>query len=368
MYARTNGYVSQRFADIGDRVKAGQILAHLDTPEVDQSAIEAQSQVLANIAGKVQSEANLEKAQAELERAIADLAQSKANLTERESDQKFSFSTYLRWKSLGVDGAVSQQDVDERDTKNKANIALKDAAIARVRAAESEVHAARARLRAERASLSASEANILAAKAHAGRSTSEKSFQNVVSPFTGVITERSVETGMLISSGSDTSKTPLYKVARIDEVKIFVDVPQYAARAISVGQSIEVNLKEFPGKMFRGNIARTSVALDPASRTLRTEIHISNSRLELSPGMYADVTLNVRRANNTLLIPANALVNRADGPQVVVVTDNKVHYRQVKLGDDLGKEIEVVSGLLPTDALVINPPDSIKEGSPVHAL
>lgn len=366
VYARTNGYVERRFVDIGDRVKMGQPLAHLDTPEIDQSSIEAEAQVLGFVAGKAQSEAQRDRAKADLDRAIAQLSQARAVLIERESDMKFAASSYVRWKKLGEQGAVSLQDVDEKETRLKTASASKTAAGDSVTAAQSEVIAARARLNAEEANIKLSSANVATSRARADRSSTEKSFQNVVSPFSGVITERNVDAGMLVTSGSDTSRTPLYRIARIDIVKVFVDVPQYASSGIRLGQQVSINLKEYPHRTFKGKIARTSVALDPTARTMKTEIHVQNSDLTLSPGMYADVTFSVARSNPVFLIPANSLITSTDGLQVLTVSsDEHAHYKTIKLGEDLGNELEVVSGLTGKERLVINPLDSIKENEAV---
>ncbi len=366
VYARASGYISSRLADIGDKVSPGQLLAHIDTPDIDQSAAEAQAQVFAKIAGKAQREANRDSAKADLDRAAAQLSQARADLVSVESDLKLARITFVRFRQLGNDGAVSAQDVDEREAKLKTSTAAKQAAEDRIRAAQSSEIAAAARLKAEIANVYASDADINAAQAHANRSVTEKGFQNVVSPFSGVITERNIDDGALVTAGSENSKAILYRVARIDTVKVYVDVPQYAASGIRVGQTVSIKLKEFPGRKFEGEIARTSVALDPIARTLRTEIHVDNRQLDLKPGMYADVEISVPRTMRVFLIPANSLIVRSSGPQVLTVSrDKRAHYHGVTLGEDLGTEVEVVSGLTGKELLVINPPDSIAEGTPV---
>ncbi len=366
LFGRTNGYVKQRFVDIGDRVKAGQLLAKLETPEVDQSEKEAQAQVLTTVAGKAQSEASRDRAQADLDSAIAQVSQAQASLVEAESDQKFSLSTFKRWKQLGDDGAVSQQDVDEKDNRYKTTSAARQAAFDRVRAAKSEVVAARAKLKAEAANVDVNTANILASRARADRTLTEKSFQNVVSPFAGVITERGIDTGMLVTSGSENSKTAMYKIARLDTVKVFIDVPQYASSGVKTGQQVKVNLKEFPGRVFSGTVARTAVALDATARTLRTEIHIDNKDLALAPGMYADVNITVPNIARAFLIPANALVSSSAGQRVSILSaDKTVHFKNVELGHDLGTDIEVMGGLSGNESVVVNPPDTLQDGARV---
>ena len=364
IYARSNGYVEQRFVDIGDRVSAGQLLAKMQTPEIEESEREAKAQVLTTVASKEQSEANRNRAQADLAQAIAQLSQARAALVERQSTETFAKSTMQRWKQLGAEGAVSMQDVDEKETNYKVSVATREAAAEFINAAQSQVVAARARLKAEEANVNASNANIAAATAHADRSSTERSFQVITSPFAGVITERNIDQGSLVTAGSENSKLPLFKVARIDTVKAYVDVPQYASRGIRVGQEVSVALKEFPERTFTGKVARTSIALDSTARTLRTEIRISNSDLALAPGMYADVSFSIVRPGKTFLIPANSLIVRSEGPQVITLKDGKtIHYSQVKLGEDLGKEVEIVSGLNKGDKVVLNPADTLAEGT-----
>lgn len=366
VYARTNGYVKARLADIGDRVSAGALLATIETPEVENSLEEADAQILVTKANEAQSRANQERARADLNRVIAELSQAKASLIEREADEKLAASTFARWKQLGDDGAVSMQEVDERETRLKTSVAARQAAKDKVEAENSNVVAARARLQAELANVDVSKAGVQAAQARARRTGTEKSFQNVTAPFAGVITERNVESGMLITSGSEDSKTPLYRIARIDTVKVFVDVPQYASPAVAAGQSVGVSFKEIPGQIFTGKVARTSVALDATARTLRTEIHVPNGKLALAPGMYADVQFEIPRTAPTFIVPANALVLRAEGPQVIVLNnENKVQFKAVTLGHDLGKQVEITAGLTSGEKIVVNPADTLKDGSAV---
>jgi RND family efflux transporter MFP subunit len=366
IYARSSGYVQQRFVDIGDHVQAGQLLAKLQTPEVEASEREAKAQVLTSVAARAQSEADRERAQADLSAAIAQVSQAKASLTEADSDQKFALSTYQRWKSLGEQGAVSWQDVDEKENRYKTATAARQAALDKVSAAESNVIAARAKVKAQSATVDLSAANILASKARATRSSTERDFQNVTSPFTGIVTERNADTGMLVTSGSENSKTSLFKIARVDTVKVFIDVPQYSAVGVRAGQAVKVSLKELPDRVFNGTVARTSVALDPAARTMRTEIHIDNKAMLLAPGMYADVNITVPVTAKTFLIPANSLVSSSEGQRVVTLAkDGTVHFKKLQLGKDLGTDIEVIGGLNGSESLVVNPQDTLTEGAKV---
>jgi len=363
LYARTNGFIKKRYVDIGDKVAAGQLLAELETPEINDSLEEAKALVLTNVAERASIEADIEQSEANYQKALADLAQAKTTVAQRLHDEKFAYGSTNRWQSLAADGAVSLQDADEKATIYHTSVEATQAARDKVQATQAEVFAARAHISAEKARLTAAGANIKAAQARSKRSSTEKAFQNVVAPFAGVITERNVDQGALVSSGSDTAKVPLFKLERIDTLKVYVDVPQYSARAVKIGQPVTVTIREFPGRRFSGKVARTSVSLDAVSRTLKTEIHIANPGMVLAPGMYAEAKFSVPRPGKIYLIPSSALVMRSEGPQVIVVEGGMVRYKKIQLGDDLGKELEVVNGLTGLEKLVINPSDTLQNGT-----
>lgn len=367
IYARTNGYVHQRYVDIGDRVKAGQLLAEIETPEVDESTYEAQALVLTSQATKAQAQAALDKMEADLHTAEADLAQAKAALIQSQSNEKFADTSTRRWAILAAQGAVSYQDADEKDTNYSTAKAGTLAAQERVKAAISQVVASRAQITAQKANIAASQANVDAAKSRARNQNTQKRFQEVRAPFDGVITERNIDQGSLISSGSDNSRTSLFKLARIDTLKVYIDAPQFVSNGISVGQHVNVTLKEFPGQTFEGTVARTSVALDSFARTLKVEVHIPNAQLKLAPGMYADVAFTSKRPANTYEIPVSALISRGEGEQVAVLRNGSVHYEKVQTGDDLGKSVEVITGLNGTESIINNPSDAMQEGAHVIA-
>jgi multidrug efflux system membrane fusion protein len=365
IYSRTNGYIHQRYVDIGDRVKAGQLLAEIETPEVDETTKETKALVLTSKAAKAQAQASLDKMQADLHTAQADLAQAKATLVQMQSTEKFARTSTQRWSMLVNQGAVSHQDADEKDTNYNTAQAATRAAEERVRSAESQVIAAKAVIDAQKANIEASQANVEAAQSRERNSNTQKQFQEVRAPFDGVIVERNIDQGSLISSGSDNSRTSLYRLARIDTLKVFIDAPQFAATGIRVGQKVDVTLKEFPGRKFQGVVARTSVALDSLARTLRVEVHIPNQDQLLAPGMYSDVAFSVERPKNAFVIPVTALVSRGDGQQVATLKDGRVHFVPVQTGDDLGKSIEVVSGITGSERVINNPSDALQEGEKV---
>jgi RND family efflux transporter MFP subunit len=305
IYARTAGYVERWTTDIGARVSAGQLLAQIQSPEIDQQS----------------------------EQAKADLGQLHANLN-------LAKRTVDRWALLARDSVVTPQEVDEKQ-------AAYDAAVA----------------------------NLASGEANYKRLEQLQSFERVTAPFAGVVTSRSVDVGNLVSAGATLGGTgsasgrPLFTVAGTDTVRVYVNVPQSAINLVKHGASADILVRELPGSAFRGIVARNARALDAASRTLLTEVQIPNPKGVLLPGMYVEVRFAVTDSSPPLIIPANTLVIRTDGPQVALVRpNNTVHYQKIELGRDYGDRVEVVDGLDGDAKLVVNPTDDIREGVEVRVL
>jgi RND family efflux transporter MFP subunit len=305
IYARTTGYVERWTTDIGARVSAGQLLAQIQSPEIDQQS----------------------------EQAKADLGQLRANLN-------LAKRTVDRWVLLARDSVVTPQEVDEKQ-------AAYDAAVA----------------------------NLASGDANYKRLEQLQSFERVTAPFAGVVTSRSVDVGNLVSAGATLGGTgsasgrPLFTVAGTDTVRVYVNVPQSAINLVKHGASADILVRELPASVFRGIVARNARALDAASRTLLTEVQIPNPKGVLLPGMYVEVRFAVTDSSPPLIIPANTLVIRTDGPQVALVRpNNTVHYQKVELGRDYGDRVEVVGGLDGDAKLVVNPTDDIREGVEVRVL
>ncbi len=325
IYARVDGYLRQRYVDIGDRVEHGKVLAEIDTPELDQQ---------------------LTQAEAALSQARATLAQTEASLQQAKANLELARISAERWAALLADGAVARQDVDER---------------------RSQYDAARANTDAAQANVVATRASVAASAANVQRLLALQSFKKVIAPYSGIITARTVDHGALITAGSGAASAPLFRMAQIDTLRIFVNVPQTFVRSIAPGQEAKIVVGEFPGRKFAGKVSRDANALDPTSRTLLTEVLVPNTDLTLKPGMYAQVRFSVVGPDPPVLIPATALVIRADGPQVALVRDDRtVHFQKVELGRDLGTTVEVVSGLSGDEHLIVNIPDGLKEGITVR--
>src|SRR2546426_1034114 len=352
IYARTSGYVRERHVDIGDRVAAGRALAQIDTPELDQELSQARAALAQTRAGLAQTQAGLTQAQANVQQSRASLEQSKAN-------EGFAAATSDRFTRSEQAELIAHQDADEKRTQHVAARATTAAAQANVEAMQANVGALEASVGAARANVAANEANVQ-------RLAALQSFQRLEAPFAGIIPFRGTDRGALITAGSSNGASPLFRIARIDTLRIFVNVPQTYVRSIVPGQKATVLVPEFPKRVFIGTIASTAGALDPASRTLLTEVRLRNDDRALMPGMYAQVKFGVAPADDVWIVPATTLVTRAAGPQVVTVRDDgTVRYLPVQLGSDLGQSVEIVSGLSGNERLITSPPDGLRDGSRV---
>lgn len=259
-----------------------------------------------------------------------DLSLAKAAREQIVANLALAKSSAERWEALRKTDAVSQQEVDE-----------KKGAYAQLQA-----------------SLTAADANVR-------RLEELQAYRKVYAPFDGVITKRNVDTGMLISAGNGGQQ--LFHLSQMDPIRVFVTVPELSVPAIRTGLKVYLELAQYPGRRFEGAVARTSESIDPATRTLLTEVDVPNGAGQLLPGGYAQVHLRVGTAGDRLLVPVNALLFRAEGLRAVVVDANhRVHLRALTIGRDYGTTLEVLQGLSKDEWIVLNPPDSIEEGEEVH--
>jgi RND family efflux transporter MFP subunit len=297
LFARTNGYVKAWHFDIGARVKKGQLLAEIETPEVDQ----------------------------QLQQARADLETAQANLRQAEI-------TAERWKGLLDSGSVSQQETD---------VAVN--------------------------ALSAMKATVNSNAANVRRLEQLQGFEKIYAPFDGIITARNLDIGVLINAGSTTTPSQeLFHIAAIDKLRVFVAVPEVYAPAARPGAQATLTLDAFPGRTFRGTLVRTANAIDLTARTLLVEVDVDNPRDELLPGAYVFVHLQLPKEVRSVTIPVNTLIFRSQGLQVAVVRDGKAKLVPVTIGRDHGTFVEIVSGLEPSDQVIVAPSDSLTSGTPVR--
>jgi RND family efflux transporter MFP subunit len=297
VFARTSGYLRKWYFDIGSHVKAGDLLAEIETPEIDR----------------------------QLDQARADLATAQANY-------RLAQTTAERYQSLLQSESVSRQDVEDKVGDLQARKAMVDSATYNVRRLEET-----------------------------------QRFQKVYAAFDGVITVRNVDTGALIDAGANSPGKELFDLAATDRLRVYINVPQTYSREATPGKDAALTLAEFPGRRFLGKIARTADAIDPASRTLLTEVDVDNATGELLPGAYVSVHFKLGAQVPAVVVPANTLIFRSGGLRVAVVRNGKAELVPVVPGRDFGTEVEVVSGITVNDAVIENPSDSLTSGTPVHA-
>jgi RND family efflux transporter MFP subunit len=352
LFARVDGYLTKRMVDIGDRVKAGQLLAVIATPEIDEQLNQSKADL-------AEARAGLQKAQADLKEAIAQQISAEADVEKTKANLNYATVTAKRWQSMCTRGAVSEQSRDEKVRALEAQTAELAASQANEKALEAKVVAAQYQVKVAKATVVAREANVKKYQAQQG-------FQNVTAPFDGVITERKVDPGALITAGSSTSNLELFQMAKIDVLRIYVSVPQRFARYLKAGMQADILVPEFPDQVFPGIITNVSGALDPNSRTLQTEIHIKNKDEVLLPGMYAQVKITGLRDYPCIQVPGTTIVTKSDGQYVVIIKDNKAHYQAIDIGRDFGNDVEIKTGLAANDVVVISPSDDLLEGEPVE--
>jgi RND family efflux transporter MFP subunit len=300
IFARTSGYLLRWYKDIGSQVAKGELLADIDTPEVDQ-------------------ELNQARAAREQTAAQVDLAKISAD----------------RWEKLLKTHAVSEQENDQLASAYRQALA-----------------------------------NLAAAEANVRRLEQLEGFKKVYAPFSGVLTRRFVDPGALINAGSGAGSgaggRELFDLARVDPLRVFTSVPQAYAPFIKAGAQAAVTLQEYPGQSFPGVVARTAESIDPATRTLLTEVDLPNKDGRLLPGSFGEVRFKVGSSADKVTIPVNTLLFRAEGARVAVVgAEGKVALRPITIGRDFGNTLEILGGLKPADRIVVNPADSLEDGQQV---
>jgi len=325
IYARASGYLKRWYADIGARVKAGQVLAEIDAPELDQQVRQAR--------------ADVQQSQAALDQALANSQQGKAN-------EELAKVTADRWRNLAGKGVVSRQENDQYQMQYKAQ--------------EANVQALDKAIAASRSSIVASQANL-------GRLEEMQHYTTVRAPFDGVITARNTDVGALINAGAGTPTQELFHIASTAKLRVYVNVPQMYSRSAVPGLAATLTLAEFPGRRFHGTLVRNAESIDTGTRTLLSEVDVDNASGELKPGAYGEVHLAIPAAARSLILPVNAFLFRSEGLQVGVLREGgKVELVPVAIGKDYGTELEVVSGIDAHDQVILNPPDSLTSGMVVH--
>lgn len=296
IFARVNGYLKSWSADIGARVKSGQVIAEIEAPDLDQQ-----------------------------------LLQARADLTSQEASARLSEVTLGRRKTLVASNFVSMQEIDERT----ADLSNKQAAV------------------------KMSQANVERLEVLAG-------YKKIAAPFDGIVTARNTDVGALINAGG-SGALPMFVVSDVSKLRLYVNVPENYVPAIRIGAKAVVSVPEYPNRTFPATVEASSQAVDVNSGTTRMQLGLDNASGELMPGGYATVRLELQRDSVPLHIPASALIFNQSGLRVAVVGEgDKVQFRTVTIAHDLGRDIEIGSGLAVTDRVIVTPPDGVAEGDPVR--
>jgi RND family efflux transporter MFP subunit len=307
IFARTSGYIEKRYVDIGDRVKAGTLLAEITAPELDHQIAQAQ----------------------------ATLAQNQSTLQQTEASRDLADVTNGRDSKLVKQGWLTLQQGDND----------------------------RLTLKAQQAAVGVAQSNIAAQEAQIRVLGQEKAYQRVVAPFDGVITQRSIDNGSLVTAGS----TFMFTLMHPDVIRTQVFVPQDEAFGLRPGVDAVVRVPEIPDRSFPGKVTRIANALQPGSRTLLTEIDVPNPDWALSPGIYCTVELFIPRNTPSMIIPADAVVFDENGVHVAVIQNGTAHLQKITIARDFGTEVEVHDGVKPGDQVILNPMIDLAEGSKVAA-
>jgi RND family efflux transporter MFP subunit len=296
IYARVNGYLKSWRVDIGDRVKAGQVLATIDTPELDQQLIQA-----------------------------------KADLASAQADAALAKTSAERWQALLDSDAVSRQEVDDR-TQDYAQ----------------------------------KKARVAAAQANVDRLIAMKAFATIVAPFDGVVTARNTDIGALIDAGS-SSHTQLFSVSSVNRLRVYVHVPQFYAPMVKRGGSADFTVPEYPGRHFTASIVGLADAVNASSGTTLVQLQVDNAAHLLLPGSFVTLHFALPVPDGAMRIPASALIFDEHGLRVATVNSHdEVRFKPVAIEQDLGKAVEIGSGLSGSDRVIDTPPDGLSEGDRVH--
>ena len=298
IFARVNGYLKSWSADIGAKVTAGQVIAEIEAPDLDQQ-----------------------------------LLQARADLASQQASAKLSEATLNRRRTLIASNFVSMQEIDERS----ADLSNKQAAV------------------------NSSQANVERLEALAG-------YKKITVPFDGVVTARDTDVGALINAGGG-SGPPMFVVSDIRKLRVYVNVPQTYVPAIRIGARAVISMPEYPNRTFDATVEASSQSVDVGSGTTRMQLGLDNPKGELMPGGYANVRLSLVRDTVPLHIPASALMFNQNGLRVATVgADDRVVFKTVTIGRDLGKDIELASGISPDDRVIVAPPDGIDDGDRVRVV
>jgi RND family efflux transporter MFP subunit len=353
LFARANGFLKAWHVDIGATVKAGQVLAEIETPELDQELNQS-------VALLKQGQAEHRQALAELEETKAEIVLAEANVEKAQANLEFAVNQVRRSATLWSSRSISREDyegvVRDRDVRN-----------AELESTKADVKRRKTNLGTRQAIIESRQAIVRNREANVQRLRDLAGFQKVVAPFGGLVTRRNAEVGMLVTAGSNSGTRPLFSLAQVDILRVQAAVPQSSALGIKAGDRAQVLIPERPGQLLTAKVARTAGAVEPTSRSLLVEVELPNIDAQLLPGVYAQVRFQSPKGQASWVIPAKAVLMRSNGPHVVIVSaGGAVQMQKVTLGRDSGADVEVLVGLQGDERLILNPSDDLRDGQVVQ--
>jgi HlyD family secretion protein len=360
IHAKLSGFLKNVTVDIGSKVKEGDVMAELWMPELEAEHRQKEALVDQAEAERAQDEASVRVAQATVASADAKLVEVQAGIKRAEADLARWHSEANRVQQLVRDSVITGSLYDETRSKLQAADASLDEVRAHVKSAEAAVAESRAALEKARSDVLAASAHVEVAREDAGRVEALLAYAKIKAPFDGIVTQRYFDTGHLTQPGAATE--PLFVVARSGLVTIAVDVPEMSAVAVDLGDRALISIQALEGRTFEGTVTRTAWALDPKTRTLRTEIDIPNPEGVLRPGLYAYATLVVDERSNVLSLPISAIVKEGDKAFCVCVVNGRAVRKPIRIGINDGAQAEIMSGLDGTEVVVKANASSLADG------
>lgn len=375
MFSKLAGYVAAVHFDIGDRVKAGQVLIKLSVPEYDDE-LEQKRGLLAQSEAEVkQSEAALEAIEAAANSAKSMVAQAEASIGRTEADYARWNSERQRMQQLVNTGSVTAKLADETMNQFRAAEAAKKEAVAGIESAKARMLEAQANIGKAKADVTAATARVRVAKASVTQAETMLAYTELRAPFDGVITRRNVDTGHYVHPANAPTSKPLLVVASTDRVRVFVDIPEKEASMVDAGYDVDqvgdmavIRASSMTNQTFEGRVTRSSWSLDSENRSLTAEIDLPNEKNTLLPGSYVTVSILLEQRDNVLALPITAIIRDKQITYCCVVVSGKIERRPIQLGLRTGEEVEITSGLDGTETVVLARAASLQEGQKVEII
>ena len=368
VYAKASGFVAKVTVDIGDRVDADQVLAELWIPEMQQERLQKEAAVEEARAAVGQAQANLTAADAQVSAAEAKRVEAQSSISQQEAELAFRRSEHARIAGLVRGQAVNASLEDEKLKQLQSAEASLAGAKAGLGSAEALVRVEQARRIQAQANVKYAETRVRVAEADLRHTEILIGYAQIRAPYRGVVTHRGIDTGHFVASATNSNADLLFTVVRMDKLRIICDVPETESSLVRVGQRASLVVDAIKGRSFDGQVARTTGVLDSRARTLRVEVELDSSAIDLRPGMFGTLTIALAQRPQAVLLPARCIRYEGGKPLVFCVTDGLIVKRPVKLGYFDGSRAEILEGIQAGDSVVVDSRSAIRPGQGVEII